>query len=76
MRGNKGFCLNTYFAIDSQPKGARIYTGTSGAPGTVFILSKDRTATKSKIKKEIKEVKKATAATEKRAKEEKSILNF
>lgn len=62
--------------IDSQTKGARIYSGTSGAPGTVFILSKDRTAKKSAIKKEIKEVKKAVAASEKRVKEDKSILNF
>ena len=57
--------------------GARIYEGTSGAPGTVFLLSRDRTAAKSAVKKEIRELKKrAKAASEKRGRSEATALNF
>ena len=33
----------------------RIYEGTTGAPGAVFLLARDRTAAKSAVKKEIRE---------------------
>ena len=62
--------------MDSLAKGARIYEGTSGAPGAVFLLSRDRTAAKSAVKKEIRELKKAKAASEKRGSREATALNF
>ena len=42
--------------MDSLSRGARIYQGTSGAPGAVFLLSRDRTAAKSAVKKEIRDL--------------------
>ena len=41
--------------MESLSKGARIYEGTTGAPGAVFLLARDRTAAKSAVKKEIRE---------------------
>ena len=37
--------------MESLSKGARIYEGTTGAPGAVFLLAGDRTAAKSAVKK-------------------------
>ena len=45
------------------------------APGAVFILSRDRTAAKSAVKKEIKELKRAKSSSEKRGTEA-TALNF
>ena len=41
--------------MESLSRGARIYEGTTGAPGAVFLLARDRTAAKSAVKKEIRE---------------------
>ena len=62
--------------VDSLSKGARIYEGTSGVPGAVFLLSRDRTAVKSAVKKEIRELKRAKAASSENSGREGTALNF
>ena len=62
--------------VDSLSKGARIYEGTLGAPGVVFLLSRDQTANKSAVKKVIRELKRAKAASSEKSGREGTALNF